>query len=122
MAFTYGLSQLDIGTGGGNAALALSTPDAVPPEHGFRRHGLRLQRQQGRQGAAESCPSGLTLAPARRPKKTVEEGGKRSAVFWQVHAGAAGVYTDRGDERRLEDQPHDVVVKKQRHLRVMDTR
>src|SRR5262249_54028965 len=34
LAFTYGLSQLDIGTGGAGA-LALSTPDPVPPNSDF---------------------------------------------------------------------------------------
>ena len=109
MAFTYGLSQLDIG-GGGNAALALSTPSSVSPADGLLVTAYVYNAAKGDEVRADAA-DGLTLAPARRRRKTVEEGGKRRAVFWQVHAGAAGVYKIEATSGGSKTKPHNVVVK-----------
>ncbi len=92
MAVTYGLSQLDISTGAGKAALALSTPDAVPPDTDFVVTAYVYNANSG-DPVELTLPSGLRLASGETAKKTVEEGGKRSVVFWKVHAGSAGDYT-----------------------------
>ena len=86
MAFTYGLSQLDVG-GGGNAALALSTPASVSPKTDFVVTAYVYNAAKGDE-VQLMLHDGLTLAAGETAKKTVEEGGKRATVYWHVHAGA----------------------------------
>ena len=110
LAVTYGLSQLDISTGGGNAALALSTPDAVPPDSDFVVTAYVYNASAG-DPVELSLPSGLTLARGESARKTVEEGGKRSVVFWKVRAGSAGDYTIEAKSGGATAK-HTVAVKK----------
>ena len=110
MAFTFGLSQLDIGAGGGGNALALSTPDSVAPETDFFVTAYVYNANKGDE-VELILPKGLTLAAGESAKKAVEEGGKRAAVFWKVHAGGAGVYPIEAAGGGSKTKPHDVVVK-----------
>lgn len=110
MAFTYGLGQLDIGTGG-NGALALSTPDSVPPEADFYVTAYVYNANKGDEVELILPEKGLTLAAGEDAKKAVEEGGKRVSVFWKVHAGPAGVYQIEAASGGSKTKPHDVVVK-----------
>jgi hypothetical protein len=109
MAFTYGLSQLDIGEGG-NAALALSTPASVSPQTDFVVTAYVYNAAKGDE-VQLVLHDGLTLAPGETAEKTVEEGGKRAAVYWHVHAGAAGVYKMEAASGASKTRPHNVVVK-----------
>ena len=110
MAFTYGLGQLDIG-GAGNNALALSTPDTVPPGTDFYVTAYVYNANKGDEVELILPQTGLTLAAGESAKKAVEEGGKRAAVFWKVHAGAAGTYQIEAAGGGSKTKPHDVVVK-----------
>jgi hypothetical protein len=109
MAFTYGLSQLDVG-GGGNAALALSTPGSVSPNTDFVVTAYVYNAAKGDE-VQLILHDGLTLVAGEKAKKVVEEGGKRAAVYWHVHAGAAGVYKIEAASGASQTRPHDVVVK-----------
>ena len=110
MAFTYGLGQLDIGTGG-NGAVALSTPDTVPPESDFYVTAYVYNANKGDKVELILPKTGLTLAAGEDANKAVEEGGKRVSVFWKVHAGGAGVYQIEAASGASKTKPHDVVVK-----------
>jgi hypothetical protein len=109
MAFTYGLSQLDVG-GGGNAALALSTPGSVSPQTDFVVTAYVYNAAKG-DDVQLILHDGLTLVAGETAKKTVEEDGKRAAVYWHVHAGAAGVYKIEAVSGGSRTRPHDVAVK-----------
>jgi len=109
MAFTYGLSQLDVG-GGGNAALALSTPGSVSPNTDFVVTAYVYNAAKDDE-VQLILPDGLKLADGETAIKTVEEGGKRAAVYWRVHAGAQGVYKIEAVSGGSRTRPHDVVVK-----------
>jgi hypothetical protein len=109
MAFTYGLSQLDIG-GGGNAALALSTPGSVSPNTDFVVTAYVYNAAKDDE-VQLVLHDGLTLAAGETAKKTVEEGGKRATVYWHVHAGAQGVYKIEAVSGGSRTRPHDVIVK-----------
>ncbi len=109
MAFTYGLSQLDV-AGGGNAALALSTPSSVSPNTDFvvTAYVYNAAKEDEVQLVLSD---GLTLAGGEAAKKTVEEGGKRATVYWHVHAGPQGVYKIEAISGGSRTRPHEVVVK-----------
>jgi hypothetical protein len=109
MAFTYGLSQLEI-SAGAKEALALSTPDAVPPESDFIVTAYLYNANAGDR-VKLTLPSGLTFAKGETEEKAVEETGKRVKVEWKVHAGAAGTYPINAKSGAAETKPHDVVVK-----------
>ena len=109
MAFTYGLGRLDVG-GGGNAALALSTPGSVSPNSDFVVTAYAYNAAKGDE-VQLILRDGLTLAAGETARKTVEEGGKRAAVYWRVHAGAAGVYKIEAESGASQTKPHEVVVK-----------
>jgi len=109
MAFTYGLSQLDVG-GGGSAALALSTPGSVSPQTDFVVTAYVYNAAKD-DDVQLILHNGLTLAAGETARKTVEEDGKRAAVYWHVHAGAAGVYKIEAASGASKTKPHDVVVK-----------
>jgi hypothetical protein len=109
MAFTYGLSQLDIGAGGAGA-LALSTPDIVAPGTDFFVTAYVYNANKGDE-VELTLPNGLTFAGGETPTKAVEEGGKRASVFWKVHAGAAGIFSIQAKSGGSKTKPHDVVVK-----------
>ena len=111
LAFTYGLSELDVGTGAGTGAVALSTPDSVPPGADFFVTAYVYNANQGDEVELILPKTGLTLAAGETAKKAVETGGKRVSVFWKVHAGAAGVYQVQGAAGGSKTKPHDVVVK-----------
>jgi hypothetical protein len=109
MAFTYGLSRLDVGASG-NGALALSTPGSVAPQSDFVVTAYVYGAAQG--GEVQLVlHDGLTLVANETAKKTVEEGGKRATVYWRVHAGAVGVYKIEANSGGTTTRPHDVVVK-----------
>ncbi|HVS39286.1 MAG TPA: hypothetical protein VMS17_27260 [Gemmataceae bacterium] len=109
LAFTYGLSQLDISTGGGTA-VALSTPDSVPPNSDFI---VTAYVYNGKAGDVVELqlPDGLTFTKGDSTRKSLEEGGKRGVVFWNVHAAAAGEYKIEAASGAAQTRPHTVVVK-----------
>ncbi len=110
LGFTYGLSQLEISTGGGNAAVALSTPDAVPPDSDFIVTAYVYNASAG--DAVElSLRGGLTFVKGETARKKVDEGGKRAVVYWKVHAGSPGTYPIEATSGAVKTKPHDVIVK-----------
>ena len=113
IAFTYGLSYLEIstGAGGGNTAVALSTPDAVPPDSDFVVTAYVYNAHQG-DTVELKLPDGLKFAGGDAAQKTLDEGGQRVVVTWKVHAGKDGVYPIEATSRGAKTKPINVVVKR----------
>jgi len=108
VAFTYGLSSLDIG-GGGNA-LALSVPASVQPNTDFVVTAYVWRARKGDKVKLQ-VPAGLKLAEGESDEKTVEEGGARSQVFWHLRSGDTGTFTLEADSGKAKAKPKQVVVK-----------
>ena len=92
-------------------AAALSTSDSVAPETDFIVTAYVYNANKGDEVELILPKTGLTLAVGESAKKAVEEGGKRAAVFWKVHASGAGVYPIEAAGGGSKTKPHDVVVK-----------
>ncbi len=90
--------------------MALSTPAVVSPQTDFIVTAYVYEAAKGDE-VKLALHDGLTLAEGETPVKTVEEGGKRAAVYWRVHAGAAGVRQVEASSGGSTTRPHKVVVK-----------
>jgi hypothetical protein len=112
MGFTYGLGELDVGTGsGGDAAgpaLALSAPASAPPDQDFVVTAYVWRAKKGDKVKLH-LPRGLRLADGESEEKTIEEEGKRSQVFWRVRGGV-GTYKLEATTGDAKSKPRTVVV------------
>ncbi len=107
VAFTYGLSSLDIG---GGDTLALSVPASVQPNTDFVVTAYVWGANKGDKVKLE-LPAGLKLVEGQSDEKTIEEGGARRQVFWRLHSGDAGTFTLEADSGKAKAKPKQVVVK-----------
>jgi hypothetical protein len=87
LAFTYGLSKLEVGD-----LLALSVPNSVLPGAGFVATVYVYNPRPG-QKVTLGLPAGLEFAPGEAAEKVVEGGGARTQVFWKLRAGKEGTYS-----------------------------
>jgi hypothetical protein len=110
MAFTYGLSKLDIGEGDTKQALALSVPASVLPNREFVATAYAWNARKG-DTVKLVLPRGLTLVDGETLDKTVEEGGKRVQVFWRLKAGGTGEYKLEATNGDVKAKPRTVAVK-----------
>jgi hypothetical protein len=107
VAFTYGLSALDIG---GSGTLALSVPASVQPDTEFVATAYVWNAAQGDKVKLK-IPDGLKLANGESDEKTIEESGERSQVFWHLRSGDAGEYNLEASTDKAKSKPKKVVVK-----------
>ncbi len=88
MAFTYGLSKLEVGD-----LLALRVPAAVQPGREFVVTGIVWNPKNGQKVKLE-LPEGLSFASGEKAEqevKDVKDAGRGQArVFWRVRAGGQG--------------------------------
>jgi hypothetical protein len=110
VAFTYGLGTLEIGSGEAGAALALSVPASVQPDHDFVVTAYIWRAKKGDKVKLE-VPEGLKLADGESDEKTIEEGGARSQVFWHLRSGKTGKYTLEATSGDVKAKPKQVIVK-----------
>src|SRR5262249_57943636 len=85
LAFTYGLSKLDVG-----GVLALRAPDWVQPGREFVVTAYVWGPEEGQQVTLK-VPGGLTLLGDAT--QALEGGGRRTQVSWRVRAGGEGSFT-----------------------------
>lgn len=111
MGFTYGLSSLEIGSGGGGSALAISVPASVRPDSEFVVTAYVWNAKKGDKIKLH-VPAGLKLADGESDEKTVEEGSDRSQVFWHLRSGDKGDFTLEATSEKAKSKPKTVVVKK----------
>jgi hypothetical protein len=107
VAFTYGLSTLEIG---GDSTLALSVPASVQPDSDFVVTAYVWKAKKGDK-VKLTIPTGLKLADGESDEKTVEESGARSQVFWHLRSGDTGTYTLEATKEKVKSKPKKVVVK-----------
>lgn len=107
VAFTYGLSTLDIG---GDSTLALSVPASVQPNRDFVVTAYVWNAKKGGK-VTLTVPDGLKLADGESEEKTIEEGGARSQVFWRLRSGGDGDYILEATKDKVKSKPKKVVVK-----------
>jgi hypothetical protein len=110
MGFTYGLSSLEIGGGGGNNSMAISVPASVQPDNDFIVTAYVWNANKGDKVTLQ-VPSGLKFADGYNAERTVEEGGERSLVFWHLRSGGAGEFTLEAKTDKAKAKPKKVVVK-----------
>jgi hypothetical protein len=89
MGYTYGLSELAVGTG--ESPMALSAPASVQPESEFVMTAYVWNAKKDSVVRLE-LPVGLTLAKDETEDKKLTEGGNRVQVSWRVKAGPRGEY------------------------------
>jgi hypothetical protein len=93
MAFTYGLSALEIDAGDpsvpaqGKQVLALSVPASVLPEREFLVTVYGWNLKKGDTVKLNLPDKGLSLAPGESGEKVVDEEGKRIQLFFKVKSG-----------------------------------
>jgi hypothetical protein len=111
MAFTYGLSSLEIGGGaGGGVSLALSVPASVQPETEFVATAYVWNAKKG-DTVKLDVPAGLSLAPGESDTKTIEDRAARTQVFWRLRSRGAGTHTLEATSGNAKSKPKQVVVK-----------
>ncbi|MGH7170365.1 MAG: hypothetical protein ACRELG_08830, partial [Gemmataceae bacterium] len=110
VAFTYGLSALDISEGGGGSTLALSVPASVQPDSDFVVTAYVWNAKKGDK-VKLSVPAGLKLANGENAEKPIEESGARSQVFWHLRSGDIGKYPLEASKDKTKSKPKTVVVK-----------
>jgi hypothetical protein len=107
VAFTYGLSSVEIG---GGSTLALSVPASVQPDSDFVVTAYVWNAKKGDK-VELTVPAGLKLASGESKEKTIEDGGARSQVFWHLRSGGTGEYILEAATEKAKSKPKKVVVK-----------
>ena len=118
MAFTYGLSKLDIGLtpeekppAPGETAMAMSVPTQISTNSEFVVTAY-LWRTKAGQKATLNLPEGLTLAGSESAEKAIEDpGDKRVQVSWKVKSGAKGTYKIQATSDKAKTKPREIEVK-----------
>jgi hypothetical protein len=122
MAFTYGLSKLEI-SGSGNdeapappakdeTAMAMSVPGQVFTNSEFVVTGYLWRTKPGQKVKLKLPDSGLTLADGEKAEKVLEETGPgRVKVEWKVRAGATGTYKIQATSEQSKTRPREIEVK-----------
>jgi hypothetical protein len=105
MAFTYGLSQLDIGD-----RLVVSAPSSVVPGREFVITCYVYNSSQG-QKVKLDLPEGLALASGEKEEKVVDEAAARTQVFWRVKADKEGKFPVAATSGRGRSRATQVIVK-----------
>jgi hypothetical protein len=106
VAFTYGLSSLDVDTN-----MALSVPGSVPPHTEFIVTAYVWRANTGDKVKLH-LPDGLSLADGESEEKIIEEGGARRQVFWRLRSGESGTYTLEASSNKARAKPKQVIVKR----------
>jgi hypothetical protein len=105
MAFTYGLSKLEVGD-----LLALSCPSSVLPDREFVVTAYVWNAKKGQKVTLE-VPEGLKLAGGEEAEKIIEESAVRTQVFWHLKAGKEGTYTLEATSGKAKAKERPVRVK-----------
>jgi hypothetical protein len=106
LAFTYGLSKLEVGD-----LLALSCPSSVLPNRGFVVTAYVWNARKGQKITLE-VPEGLRLEDGESAAKTIEENAVRTQVFWRLKSGAEGTFTLEATSGKSKARPRPVEVKR----------
>ena len=118
MAFTYGLSKLEIGPGVKDAppapsetAMALSVPSQISTNSEFVVTAYLWRTKPG-QKATLNLPEGLTLKEGESAEKALEDpGDKRVQVSWRVKSGAKGTFKIQATSDKAKTKPREIEVK-----------
>jgi hypothetical protein len=122
MAFTYGLSKLEIsGSGAEEAppakdetAMAMSVPSQVLTDSDFIVTAYLWRTKPGQKVKLKVSDSGLTLGEGEAAEKTIDAkdaGPGRTKVEWKVHAGAKGTYKIQATSEQSKTRPREIEVK-----------
>jgi hypothetical protein len=104
VAFTYGLGKLDIAD-----QLALSAPVSVMPNREFVVTAYVYNAEAG-QKVTIDLPEGMVLSRGESAEKVVEEGGKRTQVFWRVRATREQTFRIEATSGKSRARPREVRV------------
>jgi hypothetical protein len=119
MAFTYGLSKLDISGAGGDdtppapteTAMAMSVPGQVLVNSEFVVTAY-LWRTKAGQKVSIVLDKGLTLADGETEEKAVDTPGPtRTQVSWKVKAGDKGTFKIHATSEKSKTKPRTVEVR-----------
>lgn len=110
MAFTYGLSDISIGEGVNQTAVALSAPNPVKPNEEFIVTAYVWGAKKGDKVNLK-LPSGVTLGSGESQEKAVTETGQRVQVSWKVKASKMGTYTIEAETAGAKAKPYTIQVK-----------
>ena len=120
MAFTYGLSKLEISGSDdkpeappdkNETAMAMSEPGSVLMNSEFIVTAYLWRTKPG-QNASIVLPAGLSLADGEKEEKPVQDpGDKRTQVSWKVKAGKPGTYKVQATSEKSKTKPREVQVR-----------
>ncbi len=118
MAFTYGLSKLEISGGGDEppapteTAMAMSVPNLVSTNSEFVVTAYLWRTKAGQKATLNFLEEGLTLAPGEAAEKEIEKpGDTRVQVSWKVKAGAKGSYKIQATSGGSKTKPRTIEVR-----------
>jgi hypothetical protein len=108
MAFTYGLSKLEVGD-----ALALSSPSSVLPGREFVMTAYIWNAKKGQKVTLVLPQEGVRLADGESAEKVIEDNAARTQIYWKLKAGKTeGTFDVGAVSAKAKAKPRPIQIKK----------